>query len=152
MNRTALLGACLLACAPTSAFSAEDLREPARPELRTAAFVGGTLRLGFGTRRPEKPQAALAMGFAHRTTDRGAAAFSARDFRVSGLQLGAGRPGKPSLRIGGSEVGELGDRLGVSTGGAIAIGAGVTLLALVAIVAASNPMENFDATCLEVDC
>jgi hypothetical protein len=106
---------------------------------RTSAFAGGTVRLALqGEARKLKPDARVHLGFAHQ---RGARGSTTGDFVVSGLSVGAGRKGKPTLFLGEAEALDIRNQLGVSTGGAIAIGVGITLLALVAVAAAAGPPD-----------
>lgn len=134
---TAALAAAALAFPGSAAFAAEDFREPGAVRSHASAFAGASFRIALGSRTPARAQARLHAGFRHRN---GAdmSSFDGRGTFLTGLSLGGGRHGKPALYMGGTEMGQLKDRLGVSTGGAIAIGAGVTLLALVALAASSD--------------
>lgn len=140
-NISAAFAAAALVSQPVSA--AEDPRPHATAvEQRTGAFAGARLRIPIGARQArERPSAVLQLGFEHIRRDRGAASsMTAR--RGSALELGFSEKAKPAFLVGGTPVRTMERRLGVSTGGAIAIGVGVTLLVLVALVAASDPPED----------
>ena len=139
MNR--LIGAPAMAIALLGAqpcAAADDLRELSRQETRTSAFAGGTIRLNLGAGHwATRPEARLNAGFAR--INRDSRAGAGPQMLVGGLALGQGKKGGPALFVGGSDVTELKQRLGMSTMGAIALGAGLTLVALLALAAASPP-------------
>lgn len=138
---TAAVAAVSLAWTSSAAFAAEDFREPAMGRnSHVSAFAGASLSIGLGSRTPQKPEARLHAGFRHREAAQ-LSAIGGRGTFLTGLSLSEGRKGNPALHLGGTEVGQFKERLGISTGGAIAIGVGVTLLALVAVVAASDPPD-----------
>jgi hypothetical protein len=134
------LAAAVLAAQP--ALAADDFRHlEARPEHRSAAFAGARLRvpLGGDERSREAPSARFQLGVDHVYEDRRSAA-PARAYRTSGLELGFARG--PNLFVAGAPAHTARQRLGISTGGAIAIGAAVTLVALVAVAAAAGPPDE----------
>ena len=138
---SAALAAAALVSHPVSA--AEDPRSHAAAvDQRTGASAGARLRVPIGARKTrERPSAALQLGFEHIRRDGGAASsMTAR--RGSALELGFSGKEKPAFLVAGTPVRTMERRLGVSTAGAIAIGAGVTLLVLVALVATSDPPED----------
>ena len=138
---SAAFAAAALVSQPVAA--AEDPRSHATAvEQRTGAFAGARLRIPLGAQRArERPSAALQLGFEHIRRDRGAgSSMTAR--RGSALELGFSGKEKPAFLVAGTPARTMERRLGVSTGGAIAIGAGVTLLVLVALVATSSPPED----------
>ncbi|HEY0114043.1 MAG TPA: hypothetical protein VGB59_12970 [Allosphingosinicella sp.] len=134
--------ALMLAAQPCLAAELVSVQAPgAAPTMsRTAAFAGGTIRLplgrgGAGGAKAMKPQARLQIGFAHNRTG---GSFGVREMSVSGLSLGEGRKGKAALFLGGTGLRDFRKKVGMSTGGAIAVGVGVTLVALLALAAASG--------------
>ena len=131
-----------LAAAAQPALAADDFRYiEARPEHRTAAFAGARLRIPLGAEtRRARPSARLHLGMEHVYEDRRIAA-PAQAFRTSALELGFSRRSGPTFFIGGAPVGEVERRVGISTGGAIAIGVGATVLAALLLVAVSDPPE-----------
>lgn len=141
MTGSAAAAALLLASAQPC-FAADDLRGiDSRPEHRSSAFAGARFRVPFGgPAERQKPTARLQLGVDHIHRDTRSAA-PARTYSTSGLELGVTRHGAPSLSVAGTPARQLERRLGISTGGAIAIGVGVTLVALLAVVAASEPPE-----------
>jgi hypothetical protein len=120
--------------------AAEDLRELGRQETRTTAFAGGTVRLKLGAdQRAARPEARLHAGFARISRD--SRAGVGPQMLVGGLALGQSKKGGLAFLVGGSDVTQLKHRMGMSTAGAIAIGVGATLIALIAIAAAAAPPD-----------
>ena len=137
----AAFAAAALLSQPVSA--ADDPRaHVAASEQRAGAFAGARLRIPLGARQTrERPSAALQLGFEHIRRNSGAgSSMTAR--RGSALELRFFEQAKPTFLAGGTPVRTVERRLGVSTGGAIAIGAGVTLLVLIAVAAASGPPDD----------
>jgi hypothetical protein len=128
----ALVTAQLLGVAQPAA--AADLFERDTPQI--GAFAGARLRLSLGGRREEQR---LRAGLTLAPTMHGRTAVGGMQLRIGeGLDLGVtGREpvrlslaGTPVNRLGQSGRGPDGRRLGVSTIGWVAIGAGVVLLAV----------------------
>jgi hypothetical protein len=147
MKRIASIAAAavLLAASAQPCLAAEDLRELSAPHHRTGTFVGATVRLAAGADSAPKPQARLQMGFSRHHSDARSAA-PGTSARVATFELGASAKGKPALFMGGRDVRGLKDRLGMSTGGAIAIGAGV-VVGLLALAMASASAVDGDSLC-----
>ena len=145
MNRIAAVAAAAALLATTTAspaLAAEDIREPSSPQQRTAAFAGGTVRIALsGERKARKPEARLQLGFTHSYADLRSAAPT-RTLRVATFELGASDKGKPALYMGGHDVRGLDNRLGLSTGGVVAIGAGVLLGVLALVLAGRSQMDD----------
>lgn len=139
MKRTislcAVAAATMLAAQPCLA--ADDIRELGMVEHRSAMFAGANVRLGFGGPQRQAPAARLQVGMTHIYQDRRSAS-PATVYRLSGFELGASRRGAPSLSIGRADVREFERRLGLSTGGAIAIGAGAVVAVLAIAFAAGG--------------
>lgn len=141
-----LAAAAALALTTQPALAADDFRNiETRADHRSAAFAGARFRVPFGTgaaERRERASARLQFGVDHVYEDRRAAA-PATAYRTAGVELGfSRRRSAPTLFVGGAPAREIEQRLGISTGGAIAIGVGVTLVVLLAAVAASDPPES----------
>ena len=143
--------AALLGVSAQPCLAAEDIRPLSNPQHRTAAFAGATLRFGLDrTPRPTKPQARLQAGFTHDYSDMRSAAPS-RAVRVTSFEFGASAKGKPTLFMGGRDVRGFDRKLGVSTGGAIAIGA-VVLVGALALLLATTPVVDEDTLCFDPEC
>ena len=134
ISLVAAAGTMLLAIQPCIA--AEDVRDLGMPGHQTAMFAGANLRLGLGGAHRERPTARLQMGLTHTYRDPRSAS-PATVYRVNSFELGASRSGAPVLAIGGTDVRQFEQRLGMSTGAAIALGAGA-LVALVAVAFAAG--------------
>ena len=128
----ALLASQLLTVAPARAAEL-DGRGPALGVER-GAFAGARLRMPLGGRAGEKAQAGLTLAPALHD-GRGRVALG------EGLEFGvAGRDG-PALRMAGRRLdqAQVGPRAGVSTLGAVAIGAGLVAVGFVVwLVDAAN--------------
>ena len=138
---TAAFAAAALVSQPVSA--ADNSRSHvAAAEQRAGAFAGARLRIPIGARQTrERPSASLQLGFEHIRRDLGpGSGMTAR--RGSALELRFSDKAKPALLAGGAPVRKVERRLGVSTDGAIAIGVGITVLALLALAVASGPPED----------
>lgn len=131
----ALVAAQLAPCA-TPAMAAELIGEPRAGETRVGGFAGARIRIGIGGQR-ERVRAGLTVAPSIYGLERGAVrmrmgegvAFGMTDGRAPELTL-AGRPvAEPS----GGKGAPKGRRHGVSTLGWVGIGAGVVLLAGVAV-------------------
>jgi hypothetical protein len=134
--------AALLAGSAQPCFAADAFRSFGNVEHRSSAFAGARFRVplgGGGERR--SPTARLHLGVDHVYSDRHSAA-PAVTYRTSTLELGVSRRGAPALFVGGAPAREIERRLGISTGGAIAIGAGLMLVILVAAAAAAGPPDE----------
>ena len=128
------------------ALAAEDLREISSPQHRTAAFVGGSVRVPLGSGRGVgKPVTRLQAGFTHSYRDPRSAA-PAETVRVASFELGASAGGKPAFYMAGHEAGDLRDKLGASTGTVAVIGVGL-LVGLLAVAVASSKGVSDGALC-----
>ena len=106
-------------------------------EVRTGAFVGAKLKLSLGDRADAKPHAQLAIapsrssisnaGFIRTRIGEGAA-FELRPGGKPELML-AGMPADSALGLRPQGQAHPGQKLGVSSGGWVAIGVGVAVLA-----------------------
>jgi hypothetical protein len=121
--------------------AAEDLRHHSTTvQQRTGAFAGGSIRLPLGGGPVRRLEARLQIGLARDVRDfRGAGSTQ----RTALFEIGPARDGSAGVYIGGTETGELKDRLGMSTGTAALIGGGL-LVGLLAIAAASAEAPEFD--------
>jgi hypothetical protein len=142
----AFAGIAALALVAQPALAADDFRNiETRAEHRSAAFAGARIRVPIGSGEAaerRRPSARLQLGVDHVYEDRRSAS-PAVAYRTSGIELGFSRSrAAPSLFVGGAPARDVQRRLGVSTGGAIAIGVGVTLIALLAAVAVTDPPET----------
>ena len=138
-----LAAAALLLAGAQPAFAADDFRGiDARPEHRSSAFAGARFGIAFGgPRERQRPTARLQLGVDHIYRDSRSAAPTVA-FRTSALELDLSRRGSPALTVAGAGARDVERRLGISTGGAIAIGVGATLVVLLAVVAASDPPDD----------
>ena len=134
ISLAATAGTLLVALEPCIA--AEDIRDLGMPEHRAAMFAGAQLRLGMGGAQRERPTARLQLGVTHSYQDRRSAS-PATVYRASAFELGASRRGAPAFSIAGADSREFQRRLGMSTGGAIAIGA-LAVVGLVAVAFAAG--------------
>jgi hypothetical protein len=146
-TRQALAALAAAALTTQPALAADDFRNlETRAEHRSAAFAGARVRLPFGGgggERRERASARLQLGVDHIYEDRRSAA-PATVYRTAGVELGfSGRRSAPTLFVGGAPARDIERRLGISTAGGIAIGAGVALVVLVAAAAASGPPDIF---------
>ncbi|HEV2078670.1 MAG TPA: hypothetical protein VGR19_02070 [Allosphingosinicella sp.] len=112
-------------------------------ERRTAGFAGMNVRVPLGHRAGAKPAARLQLGVTHSYRNPHFAT-PAQSVRLASFELGASRSGKPTLFMGGQEIGEVQKKLGVggSTGTALLIAGGVGLVALVVLLAAKSDLED----------
>jgi hypothetical protein len=118
-----------------AAFAFSSDRAPAH----TSMFVGATYRVGVD-RTVGKAKGRASLRIAGMAMTPGSA-----DVRFAqGLELTAGRAGKPALHIAGQDIGQIKRKANLGTGGAIAIGVGVVLLVGVAVLAATEPWECYD--------
>jgi hypothetical protein len=140
-----LAASAMLILTGRPALAAEDFRYiNAQPERRTAAFAGALIRMPLGHLGSEAralPTARLHLGAEHVYRDRRSATAAIR-YRTAGLELGLLDNAAPKLFVAGAPIRKAKGRLGISTGGAIAIGAGVMLLAILAAAAASAPPDE----------
>lgn len=111
----------------------------AAPETRTAAFAGLQLRLPLGQKERAKPVARLQLSSAYYAHTRSGAFVQTH--RPSGVELGAGKAGKPALYIGGQGTAEIEKKLNVGgSSSTLLIVGGVLLVVLVlAAVASAQP-------------
>ena len=93
-----------------------------RSAVQTSVFAGATYRVGLD-RRTNQRRGKAALTFAGMTQSPTAG------FTVGqGLELSGGEGGKARLYLAGQEVGQLGKRANMSTGGTIAVVAGAVVL------------------------
>ena len=140
ISLAAAAGTLLLAAQPCVA--ADDIRDVGMPMHQTAMFAGGNLRLAFDGRHRARPTARLQLGVTHSYHDLHSASPPIV-YRSAAFELGASRRGAPALAIGGTDVRQFEQRLGIGTGGAIAIGVlAVAGLVDVAFAAGDSPCED----------
>lgn len=110
-----------------------------RAEARTSMFVGATYRVGFNN-RSGKPVGRASV----KLTGMAFTPGSAQVRLGQGLEVTASNGLKPRLRIAGQNITQLEHRANLGTGGAIAIGVGVLLVAGVVFAATycDNDCEN----------
>lgn len=132
-----IAAAAMLAAQPSHA--AEDFREGRATEVRAGGFAGLSLRLPLDGARSRRPTARLQVTGIRQMRD---ATGATRTTWAEGVQLGAGRGGRPALTIAGQDPFRSRDRLGLngSTGTVLLIGGGVVLIVFVlAAVADATP-------------
>lgn len=104
-----------------------------RSVARTSTFAGVSYRVGLET-TTGKPTGVASLQLAAMTHASGSAQMRFSD----GLQLRAGKSGKPALHLAGQDIGELNRKAELDgTGTALVIG-GVVLLAVIVAVVASD--------------
>ena len=123
--------------------AAQDLRELGGGERRTGTFAGMNVRMALGGRAASKPTARLQLGMTHSYRNQ-QSGMHPQTTRVASLEFGASRSGKPSLFLGGQEVGDAQKKLGIggSTGTALLVVGGVAVVALVLLAAARSEFED----------
>ncbi|HEX8192161.1 MAG TPA: hypothetical protein VF552_04610 [Allosphingosinicella sp.] len=132
-----IAAAAMLFAQPCAA--ADDWRERRAPETRSGGFAGISLRMPLDEGRARRPTARLQLTTMTSTREAGGAV--ATRF-APGVELGADRRGRAALSIGGQDVRQAEERLGVggSTGTTLLIVGGVVLVVFVlASVAAATP-------------
>ncbi|HEV2123250.1 MAG TPA: hypothetical protein VGW38_10810 [Chloroflexota bacterium] len=121
--------AALAMLAGQPCLAAEDMRAPGAPERRSATFAGASVRLPLDRPAKAKPSARLQLAMTH---DYWGANGVPRAPVASGsaLELGLGTKGKPALYMGGVEVKQAQQQLGVggSTGTTVLIVGGIVLV------------------------
>ncbi|HEY0013575.1 MAG TPA: hypothetical protein VGB79_12085 [Allosphingosinicella sp.] len=132
-----IAAAAMLAAQPCAA--ADDFRERRAPETRSGGFAGISLRMPLDEGRSRRPTARLQLTTMMSSRDP-AGAVTTRF--APGVQLGADRQGRAALSIGGQDVRQAEERLGIggSTGTTLLVVGGVVLVVFVlASVAAATP-------------
>ena len=131
-----IAAAAMIAAQPCAA--ADDFRERRAPETRSGGFAGISLRMPLDEGRSRRPTARLQLTTVTSSRD-SAGAVTTRFAR--GVEFGADRRGRAALSIGGQDVRQAEERLGVggSTGTTLLIVGGVVLVVFVlASVAAAT--------------
>lgn len=120
-----------LAAGPASNFGAS--------ETRAAAFGGLQVRLPLGQKERAKPTARLQLSSAYYERERSGALVQTQ--RTSGLELGAGKAGKPALYLGGQDTAEMQNKLNIggTTTTLLIVGGVVLVVVLLASVASALP-------------
>ena len=143
------LVAAPLASSSSPVLAAELLSERAAGAQQRAAFAGARISVPLG-RTKEKAQATLALAPTLREGEKGELRFA------RGLELGVSASDRLTVSLAGRPVSQLarggeapqGEKLGVSTLGWVAIGAGVAALAFVGwFVSEMNSCEEHDDEC-----
>jgi hypothetical protein len=131
------IAVAMLAAQPCAA--AEDPRDRRAPETRSGGFAGFSLRVPLDRDGSRRPTARFQLTTT--TSSRDADGASTTRF-ARGVELGADRRGRLALSVGGQDLRQAEERLGVggSTGTALLIVGGVVLVVYVlATVAAATP-------------
>jgi hypothetical protein len=133
----AVAAAVLLPVQPCLA--ADDFRDFAVVERRSAAFAGVRLRLPLGAANPERPSARLQLTSFHDYRDAGGAMV--RSHRAPGIELGLNPSGRISYHIGGTDVAVTRERLRASGGTTtwIIVGGLVVAVVILAAVVSAQP-------------
>jgi hypothetical protein len=123
-----IAAAAMLAAQPSHA--AEDFGDGRTTQVRAGGFAGLSLRVPLDGARSRRPTARLQVTGIRQMRD---ASGATRTTWAEGVQLGAGRGGRPTLTIAGQDPFRTRDRLGVhgSTGTALLIGGGIVLIVFV---------------------
>jgi hypothetical protein len=112
-------------------------------ERRSAVFGGLRLNMPIGHGQQLKPTARLQLTSSHQFHD--IRTGELRTFSPSGIELGAGRQGKPMLFLGGQEASEIQKKLGIGgTATTLLIVGGVVLVLLVIAAASTPPSVDFN--------
>ena len=138
-TRYALCTAAAAMLAAQPCLAAQDFRESRTAEVRTGGFAGLSLRVPLDGARSHRPTARLQVTSLRQTRD---ASGASATVWAQGVQIGAGRGGRPALTVAGQNPRQTRERLGVrgSTGTALVIGGAVLLvLVVLASVAAATP-------------
>jgi hypothetical protein len=148
-NLLALCAMASLVAAPASA----SVREAAfalstdRPVAQTSMFVGATYRIGLDRRTDDQPsRAALRLsGMSH--------APGSSELRLGkGLELSAGKTGKPAWYLAGQDVGEFKSKAQMNGTTTAVIVGGVILLGVIAAVVISDYQRSQRCIGEEGDC
>jgi hypothetical protein len=127
------------------AFAADDFRSPTIAYTKSAGFVGGSFRMGFGERGPTPPTARINIGLAqHSGTSQGQ--FRHLD-TGSGLALGLTKAGFPEAYVAGRPVSEFRRELGIAGAGTALLLVGGLAAAGVAVVALSSGNDRRPGPC-----
>jgi hypothetical protein len=132
-----IAAAAMLAAQP--ALAAEDFRDRRAPETRSGAFAGFSLRLPLDEGRSRRPSARFQLTTTTSARDSSGAVTTRF---APGVELGADRSGRAALSIGGRDVRQMEERLGIggSTTTALVIVGGVVLVVVVlAAIASAMP-------------
>lgn len=104
-----IAAAAMLAAQPAAA--ADDFRERRGAETRTGAFAGFSLRVPMGEGRTERPRARLQLTTTASVREAGGATTTRY---APGIELGSSRRHGVALSIGGTDVRQVDQRLGLS--------------------------------------
>ena len=145
MMRHALAIAAAATMTAQPCFAAEDVRDSRGSQARTGAFAGISLRVPLaGGAASRRPTARLQLTSIRQVRDANGAT---RTSRAEGVQIGAGRRGRPALTIAGRNPFAERERLGVggSTTTALVVVGGLVLVVFVlASVADAMPKPGPD--------
>jgi hypothetical protein len=112
-------------------------------ERRSSVFGGLRLNMPIGHGQQLKPTARLQLTSSHQSHD--IRTGEVRTLSPAGIELGAGRQGKPMLFVGGQEAPEIEKKLGIGgTATTLLIVGGVVLVLLVVAAASTPPSVDFD--------
>jgi hypothetical protein len=112
-------------------------------ERRSSVFGGLRLSMPIGHGQQLKPTARLQLTSNHQFHN--IRTGEVRTFSPAGIELGAGRQGKPMLFVGGQETPEIEKKLGIGgTATTLLIVGGVVLVLLVVAAASTPPSVDFN--------
>ena len=136
------VAAAMLIAQPCAA--AEDFRGTSGLERRASAFAGMNVRLPLGAAERSKPTARLQLTTA--VTSRDSRTGGMETLRAQGLEIGAGKAGKPALFVGGQEASELKQKHGLksTTGTILLVGAAVVVGIYLLAALTVPPQPDFD--------
>jgi hypothetical protein len=87
-----------------------------QPVAQVSMFGGATYRIGFD-RRADKVRGRASLNFGGMVKS-----ANSSELRIAqGLEIAGGKSGKPALHLAGQDVGELGNRAKLGTGGTVAL-------------------------------
>lgn len=130
LSLTAALAASMLIAQPC--FAAEDIRDRTNLQYRPSPYAGATLRLNFGGAGKVTSRVRLQAGMT-RSQGGGATTGAVHGPPVAAFEVGASPNRKPAFYIGGQEVRDVEQRLGVrgSTGKTLLIVGGVLVVVVI---------------------
>ena len=136
------------ACAATAAISliaqpclaAEPMHYSTGSGARPAAFAGVQVRVPLRYKSTTKASARLQLGSAYYTRAQSGALVQTG--RSVGLELGAGKTGKPALYIGGQDSAEMKEKLNLDGTTTTLLIVGGVVLVVVALAAVASAMPT----------
>ena len=139
-GRVATFSFLMLAAQPC--YSADDIRDIGNPHRVSAAFAGANVSLALGRGGHPRPAARLQLGVTHTYPDTRSAAPT-QMHRFSGFELGASTNGEPIFYLGGQDVRNVEQRLGVkgSTGTVLIVGGVLVALVVVALMSSGGQLS-----------